>query len=293
MDTLTCVVGMHRSGTSLTAQLCHTLGWPVSGSESQLGQGDIFNPLGYWEPKELTAINNQLLCMEGGNWRFVPRMSPGWADHSRLTPLVESARTFVTRINTRQVTWKDPRLSLTLPFWRPLLPSNTRYIVCLRHPYDVAESLRVRDHLDHRWGLLLWMAYTVHALVHTYGYLRMPLFYDDLIGSSYRTYITEVDHFLNGSSGFPGTPSTSIIRPDFSHGQHGLSPISDDNGGELITALWNALLAWRESGFTDDSRVMHLARSYRPKSPWMTVTARPLGFWLRYAKMRLLNIIPL
>ena len=35
--------------------------------------------------------------------------------------------------------------------------------------------------------------------VHTYGYLRLPLFYEDLIRSSYRDYITEVDHFLNGS----------------------------------------------------------------------------------------------
>ena len=137
------------------------------------------------------------------------------------------------------------------------------------------------------------MAYPVHALVHAYGYLRIPLFYDDLIGSSYRPYITEVDHFLNGSSERLGIPSTAIIGPDFSHGQHALSPICDDNGGEPMTRLWNALLAWSESGFTDDSRVMRLARSYRPKSPWMTLTAHPLGFWLRYAKMRLLNIIPL
>jgi hypothetical protein len=39
--------------------------------------------------------------------------------------------------------WKDPRNSLTLPFWLSLLP-RMKVIVCIRHPLQVARSERRR-----------------------------------------------------------------------------------------------------------------------------------------------------
>ncbi len=37
--------------------------------------------------------------------------------------------------------WKDPRFSITLEAWLPLLPSRTKLIVCLRSPAAYAESV--------------------------------------------------------------------------------------------------------------------------------------------------------
>ena len=37
--------------------------------------------------------------------------------------------------------WKDPRNSLTLPFWKELLP-NLKVVVCVRNPIEVIASLR-------------------------------------------------------------------------------------------------------------------------------------------------------
>jgi hypothetical protein len=54
--------------------------------------------------------------------------------------------------------WKDPRTSLTLPFWLPLLP-DVRIVVCVREPLAVAHSLEARDGLPTTNGLELWHAY--------------------------------------------------------------------------------------------------------------------------------------
>ena len=54
--------------------------------------------------------------------------------------------------------WKDPRTSLTAPFWRERLP-GLRFVVCVRHPVEVAASLRARGYTSERYGLRLWEAY--------------------------------------------------------------------------------------------------------------------------------------
>jgi len=54
--------------------------------------------------------------------------------------------------------WKDPRNSLTLPFWRALAP-DLRVIVCLRGPLATARSVAARGGHSLQFGLRLWEAY--------------------------------------------------------------------------------------------------------------------------------------
>src|SRR5262249_21924854 len=59
--------------------------------------------------------------------------------------------------------WKDPRTSLTLPFWRGLAP-DLKVIVCVRHPFEVALSLRRRSGASYAFGILLWTLYNRELL---------------------------------------------------------------------------------------------------------------------------------
>ena len=53
---------------------------------------------------------------------------------------------------------KDPRTSVTAPFWISRLP-GLRFVVCVRNPLEVAASLRARGYTSERFGLRLWEDY--------------------------------------------------------------------------------------------------------------------------------------
>ena len=61
------------------------------------------------------------------------------------------------------VGWKDPRTSLTLPFWRTASQIDATVLV-IRHPLEVARSLRVRNAIDEAEAARLYVAYVVSAL---------------------------------------------------------------------------------------------------------------------------------
>src|SRR4029453_5698696 len=54
--------------------------------------------------------------------------------------------------------WKDPRTSLTLPFWQQLLP-ELKTVVVVRNPLEVAHSMRERNGISYSFGLRLWEIY--------------------------------------------------------------------------------------------------------------------------------------
>ena len=58
------VMGMHRSGTSLTARLLNLMG-VYFGPEDALMEADRFNPKGYWERKDVYQLNKTILQHAG------------------------------------------------------------------------------------------------------------------------------------------------------------------------------------------------------------------------------------
>ena len=100
------------------------------------------NPDGFWEHRHFVAINDALLAAFGGTWDAPPSLPPGWHEDPKLTPAYRRAAELIREFRgSSGWGWKDPRNSLTLPFWRHLLP-DMRVVVCLRNPLEVAASLR-------------------------------------------------------------------------------------------------------------------------------------------------------
>ncbi len=173
------VLGMHRGGTSLVAQLVKL--WGAYADLSALLQGDQFNPRGYWEPVPLVALNDELLEAVQSRWSVPPDSSAApvltamgcqgsFRDRALelLAPLSEAKQPWF---------WKDPRLSVLLPFWKQLW-GKVRYIVAVRDPGDIADSLTNRDGMSARVSFLLWHKYMsdilaaedVHATAIFVGY---------------------------------------------------------------------------------------------------------------------------
>ena len=181
MPEVVCVLGMHRSGTSLAAGILRLLGWYL-GPEDRLMGPRRDNPRGFWEYRPFTDLNDEILEAFGGSWDRPPELPRRWERDRRLREVRERARVAAESDfgSAERWAWKDPRASLTLPFWRRLL-GPMRYVVCVRSPVEVAGSLASRDRMPFEDGAELWMTYVGSALRLTAGAPRTVVFYEDLV----------------------------------------------------------------------------------------------------------------
>jgi len=155
---------MHRSGTSLVAELIDK--WGAFGSDQFLA-ADYRNSRGYWEYEPLVHFNRRLLVSVQSQ-SFVPpsdkheaklrerALEPAWRSEARQ--LVSAME-----LGQRAWYWKDPRLSVTLPFWQQFW-DDPIYVITVREPVDTASSLHKIYKLPINAGYLLWQRYLTAAL---------------------------------------------------------------------------------------------------------------------------------
>ena len=179
---IVCVGGMHRSGTSLATRLLNLLGVYL-GPQDRLIPPRVGNPLGFWEHQKLTDLNDAILVRLGGTADEPPSFAADWGRDSKLDDLRLQARAIIREdfADAALWGWKDPRNSLTLPFWQALLP-DMRYVVCVRNPLGVASSLEKRDGYPFAKSVDLWVTYTTGAIEHTAGKPRIFVLYENLLG---------------------------------------------------------------------------------------------------------------
>ena len=157
-STPVCIAGMHRSGTSMVAGLLHRCGLTL-GDEEALSRPAPDNPAGFWEDAGFVQLNDELLAAWGGGWDWPRPMPAGWEKSEVAAQLRVRADALVAGFGGRGPWgWKDPRNSLTLEFWRAVLP-GLPVVVCLRNPLEVAASLHIRNYLSLTFGIGLWKIY--------------------------------------------------------------------------------------------------------------------------------------
>jgi glycosyltransferase involved in cell wall biosynthesis len=135
---------MHRSGTSLVASWLSALGVDMG---EQLLPPDKGNPRGYFEDIGFLEFQRRVLseCCpadDGGHPDW------GWTESEQLNR--EAFKDFIPAAKSMLVSrtegrglwgWKDPRTTLLLDFWDPLL-DGAYYIFVYRFPWDVADSMQ-------------------------------------------------------------------------------------------------------------------------------------------------------
>src|SRR5881398_1035524 len=141
----------------MLTRLLHACGLYL-GPESALMPPQADNPEGFWEHMGFVAVNDELLNELGGAWDLPPKADENFSD-PRLDALRMKARLLVEGFDSAGAWgWKDPRNSLTLPFWQDLLP-GLKTIIIVRNPLEVAYSMRKRNGTSYAFGLRLWEIY--------------------------------------------------------------------------------------------------------------------------------------
>ena len=185
------VLGMHRSGTSLLSRLVHEFGFFV-GDDDELMPAQPCNVEGFWERVDVSELNERILTALEGSWDCPPSLPKlaaglvGGGEGKSFAPLVEAARGIVERLD-REGSWsvKDPRLSLTWPFWRALV-DRPRVLVAIRDPFEVAASLVARHGCSEALGLSLWLSYNEAILRFTTPEERFVVDYHALMAQPER-----------------------------------------------------------------------------------------------------------
>jgi hypothetical protein len=185
------VLGMHRSGTSVAAEIVSRLGLPA-GSDADLIGATPFNPRGHFEHRSGVEFDNEMLRAAGGTWDDPPPMGKLEAlDHAHI-PDIEAWYGAGSGW-----TFKDPRLCLTLPIWmRTLSAHDVRIVHMLRDPHAVARSVTHRNRAmelpasrfrKNEMGaadvLGLWSEYNRRAALYEerFALPRLYVWYDQLV----------------------------------------------------------------------------------------------------------------
>lgn len=239
------VVGMHRSGTSAVSGALNRLGVAVPG---ELLPPAPQNPLGFFENRHFVALNDAILDRLGARWdSLVPPPQAALGAVARFA-LSDRIRSLLREELAGQALslFKDPRLCVTAPIWLEALAAegfDTRALLPIRAPEEVARSLETRDGLPRPLGLALWLHNVLAAERATRGLRRSILRYDAFLADWRSAFATVADHLelrWPASITNAGPEVDVFVRPDLRHHRQGARP-SADALGALCNRAWSAL----------------------------------------------------
>lgn len=131
------IAGFHRSGTSLLAQVFDRAGLFLG--DNLLG-ANPHNPKGHYEDLDVLRLHDLVLKNGGRTWQvtadFIPTIPASvWRKAEKL----------IDHRNRHHQQWgfKDPRVCLTVPMWKHLIP-DAKILMTWRDPASSAFSLEMR-----------------------------------------------------------------------------------------------------------------------------------------------------
>ena len=162
MKKIICILGMHRSGTSMLAHLIREMG-VYFGEWDDLYEPSDYNPDGHFELRQIVDTHDEILSYYHRSWFDVDSFQMNMDD-----PFIEKEKEILkncilANMNEQEYLGiKDPRMCLMLPLWNEIfleLDCQVKYIIICRNPVEVAKSLKRRDGLPYQYGEKLWHYY--------------------------------------------------------------------------------------------------------------------------------------
>jgi len=231
------ILGMHRSGTSAITRALNLLGGAL-GPLEDVGE--------YWERAAMRLQCDALLERFEGAWDCPGIMPEGWESLERVAEVDAGALAAISEYGDPEVLlWKDPRASLTLPFWRNYLGADPIAIIIYRHPEEVWASLDTRNGFGPGLSFALWERYNADALRYASGLRTVVFAYSDLIQNQSET-MTDLAATLGGwGVSLKDPASTDMeLRADQRH-HHAPKHFSHPSATPSQQALFAALEATR------------------------------------------------
>lgn len=180
---LILVVGMHRSGMSAVTRALSLCGASLP---RDLIEPASDNPVGFWEGRQIFDIHEDIFRSVGSSWTDMKGLPPHWFAS-------EEAALFRYRLgraidpdlsSVHPLLVKDRRLWRLLPLWKQLCAEreiDVRFVLPVRHPLEIAESLDTGSPTATAEALLLWLRHVLEVERETRGLDRCFISYDQFV----------------------------------------------------------------------------------------------------------------
>lgn len=239
------VLGMHRCGTSALAGVLSFLGFQAG---KTLLPATRFNERGYFEDSVLVQQHDALLKSLGYAW-YDERPFP--VDWQKGKEAAEAKTALTGQLQAeydleQPCVIKDPRMCRLLPLWKDIfaeLGIVPGYILSVRDPIEVAESLMRRDGLPANRVALLYAAHVLEAERETRGLPRVVVEYGSLL-KDWQKVVRSIEAGLGICLPPIGETHTSSVEsflsPDLKHCS-GVQALREASSPEAVRALVSSI----------------------------------------------------
>ena len=229
----------------MLTRLLHACGLDL-GPETDLMPARPDNPDGFWENLRFVSLNDELLGELGGAWDLPPRRDEDFGD-LLLEPLRVKARLLVGGFDRASAWgWKDPRNSLTLPFWKGILP-GLKTVVIVRNPLEVAHSMRERNGTSYSFGLRLWEIYNRRIIETTAAEERL-LTQDHFFFENSESELRRIADFI-GLSHSEVSRAAALVATGRRHTHFTMDQLVDARVSEEVIDFYRQLLDEADRNF--------------------------------------------
>jgi len=270
------VLGMHRSGTSALTGMLVQAGFTAP---SDLMPASIANPKGYWESLGILGINEAFLEEMESHWSSSLPLPAGWSESISARKWRTSLINLISEVfgGAQLAMIKDPRFCTLIMGLEPWFESrliNTSFIIPIRHPLEVANSLLQAEGIDLYKALRLWIKSIFMTEQATRGFKRKFISFDELIQNptnALETCLLLVESAADPESKVRMVDDQNGIRPEINHQAttfidkrlkrqqpiltdeylHKVSNSGNDRLIQLADLVFHAILA----NITDDSSI--------------------------------------
>lgn len=191
------VLGCHRSGTSLFSSILSELGGvlPSNLLRPSLSNINGFNESWYW-----VEANDKILRKIGLEWDSIIPTPKSIESISFIDCQKKHVIEAITKalngkpISELPLIIKDPRICRTFPIWeKAFLEMGLKFNIFMpvRHPFEVVQSLVVRDNLEPTRACYIWIWNLVEALIFSKGKTPRFIIYDKILMDS-KNYLSEI-----------------------------------------------------------------------------------------------------
>jgi hypothetical protein len=270
------VLGMHRSGTSALTGMLVQAGFTAP---SDLMPASIANPKGYWESLGILGINEAFLEEMESHWSSSLPLPAGWSESISARKWRTSLINLISEVfgGAQLAMIKDPRFCTLIMGLEPWFESrliNTSFIIPIRHPLEVANSLLKAEGTSLYKSLRLWIKSIFMTEQATRGFKRKFISFDELIQNptnALETCLLLVESAADPESKVRMVDDQNGIRPEINHQAttfidkrlkrqqpiltdeylHKVSNSGNDRLIQLADLVFHAILA----NITDDSSI--------------------------------------
>ncbi len=277
---LMVILGMHRSGTSaLTGGLSTVLG--VDLGDNLMKSNPDVNAKGFFEDLAIFELNESILRSLNANWHSLALLSPSAVSelsHSVFFDQAVSLMQAKLASASAIVGFKDPRTAKLLPFWQEVFLAchiEPTYVLAVRNPMDVAESLSTRDGFAVVKSGLLWLQHLLQSLVLSADKPRILVDFDDLLADPAGQMTLLADRLqLSVDEAALHTYATEFLEQGLRHHRHTLAELLTSDCLPLIKEVYAGVLDYIRRG-----QPLHDAEFHQHCLVWWAELQRMAPAW--------------